>query len=210
MLTTDTILDAGAPPLVAILRGLRTEEAADVGQALIEAGIRLIEVPLNSPDPFDSIARLQDRFGDQALIGAGTVLDVESVERLAATSARLMVTPNVNVAVIARAVELGLEVMPGFMTPSEAFAAIGAGAVRLKLFPAATLGRAHLGAVREVLPRHVRLWAVGGVSAANTAEWLAGGAEGLGVGGAIYKPGDTADVVAAKARAFVDAWRGRA
>lgn len=210
MLTTDTILDAGAPPLVAILRGLRTEEAADVGQALIEAGIRLIEVPLNSPDPFDSIARLQDRFGDQALIGAGTVLDVESVERLAATGARLMVTPNVNVAVIARAVELGLEVMPGFMTPSEAFAAIGAGAVRLKLFPAATLGRAHLGAVREVLPRHVRLWAVGGVSAANTAEWLAGGAEGLGVGGAIYKPGDTADVVAAKARAFVDAWLGRA
>jgi 2-dehydro-3-deoxyphosphogalactonate aldolase len=210
MLTTDTILDTGAPPLVAILRGLRPEEAEDVGQALIEAGIRLIEVPLNSPDPFDSIARLQDRFGDQALIGAGTVLDVESVERLAATSARLMVTPNVNVAVIARAVELGLEVMPGFMTPSEAFAAIGAGAVRLKLFPAATLGRAHLGAVREVLPRHVRLWAVGGVSAANTAEWLAGGAEGLGVGGAIYKPGDTADVVAAKARAFVDAWLGRA
>jgi 2-dehydro-3-deoxyphosphogalactonate aldolase len=210
MLTTDTILATGAPPLVAILRGLRPTEAADVGQALIEAGIRLIEVPLNSPDPFDSIARLQDRFGDQALIGAGTVLDVESVERLAATGARLMVTPNVNVAVIARAVELGLEVMPGFMTPSEAFAAIDAGAVRLKLFPAATLGRAHLGAVREVLPRHVRLWAVGGVSAANTAEWLAGGAEGLGVGGAIYKPGDTADVVAAKARAFVEAWRGRA
>jgi 2-dehydro-3-deoxyphosphogalactonate aldolase len=210
MLTTDTVLDAGAPPLVAILRGLRPEEAEDVGQALIEAGIRLIEVPLNSPDPFDSIARLQARFGDQALIGAGTVLDVGSVERLAATGARLMVTPNVNVAVIARAVELGLEVMPGFMTPSEAFAAIGAGAVRLKLFPAATLGRSHLGAVREVLPRHVRLWAVGGVSAANTAEWLAGGAEGLGVGGAIYKPGDTADVVAAKARAFVDAWRGRA
>jgi 2-dehydro-3-deoxyphosphogalactonate aldolase len=210
MLTTDTILDAGAPPLVAILRGLRPTEAEDVGQALIEAGIRLIEVPLNSPDPFDSIARLQARFGEQALIGAGTVLDVESVQRLAATGARLMVTPNVNVAVIARAVELGLEAMPGFMTPSEAFAAIGAGAVRLKLFPAATLGRAHLGAVREVLPRHVRLWAVGGVSAANTAEWLAGGAEGLGVGGAIYKPGDTADVVAAKARAFVEAWRGRA
>lgn len=209
MLTTDTILDAGAPPLVAILRGLRPEEAEDVGQALVEAGIRLIEVPLNSPDPFDSITRLQVKFGDQALIGAGTVLDIESVERLAETGGRLMVTPNVNVPVIARAVELGLEVMPGFMTPSEAFAAIRAGAVRLKLFPAATLGRAHLGAVREVLPRHVRLWAVGGVSAANTAEWLAGGAEGLGVGGAIYKPGDTADVVAGKARAFVDAWRSR-
>lgn len=209
MLTTDTILDAGAPPLVAILRGLRPEEAEDVGQALVEAGIRLIEVPLNSPDPFDSITRLQVKFGYQALIGAGTVLDIESVERLAETGGRLMVTPNVNVPVIARAVELGLEVMPGFMTPSEAFAAIGAGAVRLKLFPAATLGRAHLGAVREVLPRHVRLWAVGGVSAANTAEWLAGGAEGLGVGGAIYKPGDTADVVAGKARAFVDAWRSR-
>ncbi len=203
----DDILADGAPPIVAILRGLRPDEAVPVAAALFDAGIRLIEVPLNSPDPFVSIAAIQRVYGDMALIGAGTVLDVTSVERLAETGARIMVTPNTDPAVIERAVALGLEPLPGFVTPSEAFRAIAAGARRLKLFPAVALGPAYLKAVRDVLPKHVKTWAVGGTDAGNIGDWIAAGAEGIGVGGALYRPGDDAVTVADKARSLVTAWR---
>ena len=206
-MTIDDLLAAGAPPIVAILRGLRPDEALPVAAALVDAGILLIEVPLNSPDPFTSIAAIQQAYGDVALIGAGTVLDVASVDRLADTGARIMVTPNIDPAVIEHAVARGLVPMPGFVTPSEAFRAIAAGARRLKLFPAVALGPTYLKAVRDVLPKDVRTWAVGGTDASNLGDWIAAGAEGIGVGGALYRPGDDAAAVADKARALVAAWQ---
>jgi 2-dehydro-3-deoxyphosphogalactonate aldolase len=205
MPTTDTLLAGGAPAVVVILRGIRPDEALAVTAALIGAGIRMIEVPLNSPDPFASIAAMQAEFGGQALIGAGTVLDIAGVDILAATGAKLLVTPNTDSAVIARGVELGFEVMPGFLTPSEAFAAIAAGARRLKLFPASAMGPGYVKAVREVLPKTVGVWAVGGVDAGNAAQWLAAGVEGVAVGGSVFRPGDTAETVAANATALVAA-----
>jgi len=205
--SADAVLARGAPPIVAILRGVRPDEVVAIGEALVAAGIALIEVPLNSPDPLESIARLAAAIGDHALVGAGTVLDPEAVDRVAQAGGRLIVTPNTDAPVIARAVALGLEAMPGFATPSEAFAAIHAGARRLKLFPAAGLGPAYLKAVREILPTDVRCWAVGGTSAANLGDWLNAGAEGIGVGGALYRPGDDAGVVARRARALIEAFR---
>ena len=190
-------------PLVAILRGIQPPEALPVGQALVATGWTLIEVPLNSPDPFASIAALQAEFGGTALIGAGTVLDLAGVEQLAATGARLMVTPNTNPAVIARGVELGLEPMPGFVTPTEAFAAIMAGVRRIKLFPATVQGPSYLKALREVLPKSCGVWAVGGIGTDNAAEWIAAGAEGVAAGGSIYKPGMTAAEVGERARELV-------
>ncbi|MEJ5979254.1 2-dehydro-3-deoxy-6-phosphogalactonate aldolase [Novosphingobium sp. PS1R-30] len=204
-MTIDDILETGAPPVIAILRGIRPEEAVSVTAALVEAGIRMIEVPLNSPDPFASIAAMQAQFGDTALIGAGTVLDVASVRKLADTGAKLLVTPNTNRDVIARGIGLGLEVMPGCLTPTEAFAAIGSGARRLKVFPAGVLCTAYLKALLDVVPRHFGLWAVGGVDAGNARDWLAAGAEGVGVGGSLYRAGDTAQIVAEKAQALLAA-----
>ncbi|MET0363790.1 MAG: 2-dehydro-3-deoxy-6-phosphogalactonate aldolase [Sphingobium sp.] len=206
-MSTDSIIADGAPPVVAILRGLRADEALIVTGALVEAGIRLIEVPLNSPDPFTSIAAMQSAFGDVALIGAGTVLDADSVDRLADTGARLMVTPNIDPPLIERGLSRGLEVMPGFVTPSEALAAVRAGARKLKLFPASAMGLSYIKAVRDVLPRDVQVWAVGGTGADNLGEWLSAGAAGLGVGGALYKPGFTPEEVGTRARALVRAWR---
>ncbi|MBX9813277.1 MAG: 2-dehydro-3-deoxy-6-phosphogalactonate aldolase [Proteobacteria bacterium SG_bin5] len=206
-MTLAEMLAQGAPPVIAILRGLTPGEAPAIGAALIEAGIRLIEVPFNSPEPVASIARLQAAFGDQALIGGGTVLTPQAAEALAATGARLMVAPNTDPAVIARGVALGLEPLPGCLTPSEAFAALAAGARALKIFPAGTLGSAHLKALREVLPPDTPLWAVGGANAETFAEWRAAGAAGIGVGGALYRAGDDADTVGARARALVAAWR---
>ena len=206
-MTIDDLLADGAPPVVAILRGLQPHEAVAVGAALVESGIRIIEVPLNSPDPLASIAALQSAFGDTALIGAGTVLSVEAAEGLHGVGGRIMVTPNTDPSVIARGVQLGLEVMPGFMTPSEAFAAINAGARRIKLFPAARLGTPYVKAVKDVLPRNVGVWAVGGTDAATIGEWLNAGCEGIGVGGALYRPGDSADQVGEKARQLVTAWK---
>lgn len=207
MRTINEVLEAGAPPIVAILRGLTPGEAVPIGTVLCEAGIRLIEVPLNSPDPFASIAALQAALGDEALIGAGTVLDTASVDRLVATGASLMVTPNTDPTVIARGAACGLEVMPGFFTPSEAFAACRAGARRLKLFPAAQLGPAYVKALGDVLPSGISIWAVGGASAGNFADWLAAGAEGIAVGSALYRPGASLADVAARAKALVAAWR---
>ena len=206
MPTIDQLLDAGAPPVVSILRGVTSAEVVEIGAALVAAGIRIIEVPLNSPDPFASIEALQAEFGNEALIGAGTVLDAASVERLAQTGAKLMVAPNTGAAVIARAIELRLEPLPGFVTPSEAFAAIAAGASRLKLFPASSFGPAYLRALREVLPADIGVWAVGGVDAANLAEWIGAGAEGVALGGSLYRPGTRAADVAAKAMRVVAAW----
>ena len=206
-MTLDSLLAAGAPPITAILRGVRPEEAVKIGAALIDAGIRIIEVPLNSPDPFESITALQQAFGATALIGGGTVLTVEAVDDLRRTGGRIMVTPNTDPAVIARGAQYGFDMLPGFMTPSEGFAAVRAGARRLKLFPAASFGPAYIKAIKEVLPRHVGLWAVGGTGADTIGQWLAAGCEGIGVGGALYRPGDNAATVKERATALVAAWR---
>ena len=207
MMTIDRLLGAGAPPIVAILRGVRPDEVVQIGRALVDAGIVLIEVPCNSPDPFESIAALAQALGEIAAVGGGTVLDVADVDAIADVGGTLIVSPNTQADVIARAVALGLEPLPGFMTPSEAFAAIRAGARRLKLFPAGALGTAHLKAVREVLPRAIQTWAVGGAGARNLGEWTAAGASGIGVGGSLYRPGDSAAIVGARAAELVGAWR---
>lgn len=205
-MTIDEALDAGTPPIMAIIRGVRPEEAVAIGSALIEAGIRMIEVPFNSPDPTRSIAALADAFGDRAAIGGGTVLTTPKVDALADAGGRFMVSPNTDPAVIAHARDRGLEPLPGFLTPTEAFAAIDAGARQLKLFPGSVLGAAYVSSLRDVLPADVRLWAVGGVGAANLAEFRSRGIFGIGVGGAVYRPGDDAAVVREKAAALVAAW----
>jgi 2-dehydro-3-deoxyphosphogalactonate aldolase len=202
----DDLLREGAPPVIAILRGVTPAEVIDIGAALMEAGIRIIEVPLNSPDPFASVTVLQETFGDRALIGAGTVLDCPSVDRLAATGARLLVAPNTDPAVIGRTLEQGLEGIPGFVTPSEALAAVAAGARHLKLFPARALGPAYLEALREILPDDTHVWAVGGIYRGNMESWFAAGAEGIGLGGALYRRGQGAAETGMKAAAIVAAW----
>ena len=194
-------------PLVAILRGIRPEEVLDVAAALHEAGIGAIEVPLNSPSPLESVSRLAAKFGDRCLCGAGTVLRPADVDAVHAAGGRLIVTPNTVPAVIERAVALGLTVMPGFATATEAFAALGAGAGMLKLFPAASYGPTHLKALREVLPAAVSVFAVGGVGAANLAPWRMAGCAGLGVGGDLYRAGHPAGEVHRRALALVAAWR---
>ena len=206
-MTIDDILNDGAPPVVAILRGVTPDEVVGIGEALVAAGIRLIEVPLNSPDPIEGIHRLVEAMGDRALCGAGTVLEPAMVDAVAKVGGKLLVTPNVNPAVIARGVALGMEPMPGFATPTEAFTAVAAGAKRLKLFPATGFGTGYLKAIREVLPAGIKAWAVGGTGTANIGEWLAAGAEGIGVGGALYKAGDDAATVGARAKTLVEAWR---
>jgi 2-dehydro-3-deoxyphosphogalactonate aldolase len=198
------------PPLVAILRGVQPEEVVAVAEALVEAGVRLIEVPLNSPEPLESIGRLCAAFGEIALCGAGTVLQAAAVDEVAQRGAKLVVTPNVDARVIRRAVERELAIVPGFLTPSEAFTALEAGAGALKLFPASSLGPAHLRAVREVLPATVPVLAVGGVGAANLAEWMQAGAAGVGVCGEIYRPGRSAAEVGRRAALMVQAWRALA
>ncbi|MCK6441543.1 2-dehydro-3-deoxy-6-phosphogalactonate aldolase [Elstera cyanobacteriorum] len=193
-------------PLVAILRGLRPEDAETTGAALIDAGFRAIEVPLNSPDPFTSIARLVQRFGNRAVIGAGTVLTVGDVERLAETGAKLMVSPNTDPAVIVAAKAAGLYALPGFFTATEAFAALHAGADGLKLFPAETTTPAHVKALKAVLPPEIPVFAVGGVTPETMTPWIDAGAQGFGLGSALFKPGMAPGAVGDKARAFAAAW----
>ena len=194
-------------PLVAILRGVTPARIEAVAGALFEAGIRAIEVPLNSPEPFKSIEILAKTYGDRCLTGAGTVLDPADVDRLVDMGGRLLVTPNTNPAVIARGVEKKLVVMPGFYTPSEAFAAITAGAKILKLFPAATAGTGHLKAMMVVLPSDIPVYAVGGVGAGNMKEWRWAGAAGFGMGSDLFKPDFSDEEIATRARQSVAAFK---
>ncbi len=189
-------------PLVAILRGITPAEVVDVAEALYAEGFYYIEVPLNSPDAFTSIERLVQAFGDRALCGAGTVTDVAQVARLADIGAQLLVTPNCNPAVIQAGLEAGMTVVPGVLTPTEAFAAIQAGARQIKLFPVADFGTSYVKNIKAVLPAEVKLFAVGGVNADNMAELCAAGANGFGLGSDLYRPGDTAAQVRDKAARF--------
>lgn len=195
-----------ALPLVAILRGLTPDEAVGVGEALVAAGFTTIEVPLNSPDPMVSIARLAGRFGGRCLIGAGTVLRVSDVAAVAATGAKLIVMPHADPVIITAAKAHGLVCVPGVATPTEAFAALAAGADGLKAFPAEQIGPEVIKAWRAVLPNATRVMPVGGITPARMAVYRAAGATGFGLGSALYKPGMDAAAVGANARAFVEAW----
>lgn len=193
-------------PIIAILRGVRPPEAEAIGDALIRAGIARIEVPLNSPDPLASIGALSRAFGDVAQIGAGTVLTAEDVARVADAGGRLIVAPNFDPEVGAAALKRGFDWCPGVFTATECFAALKAGATALKLFPAFQAGPSGLKALRDVLPPGAAVYAVGGVGAADFAVWRAAGATGFGIGGALYRPGEDAADVFAKARELVAAW----
>ena len=193
-------------PLVAILRGLTPAEALPIGQALVDAGWSLIEVPLNSPDAMASIAALARAF-PQALVGAGTVLDADDVRAVADAGAGLVVAPNTDVDVIFESGRLGLVCLPGVATPTEAFAALAAGAHGLKLFPAEMVQTAGLKAMRAVLPAGTVMLPVGGVAPEHLAGWRAAGAAGCGIGSALYRPGIGVNEVAAQAKRFAQAWR---
>lgn len=193
-------------PLVAILRGLAPDEAIPVGHALVDAGFRVLEVPLNSPQPLDSIARLAEALGDDVLVGAGTVMSTADVEAIAAAGGRLVVMPHSDTVVIRAAKTAGLLCVPGVATPTEAFAALAAGADGLKLFPAEQAAPAVLKAWRAVLPREVPVLPVGGIAPGNMAPWVAAGAAGFGIGSALYAPGRSLDDTTRRARDFAQAW----
>ncbi len=197
-----------ALPLVAILRGIRPDEVEAAGDALVEAGFTLIEVPLNSPDPLVSIERLARRVGDRAIVGAGTVLTPAQVAQVQDVGGAMIVSPNTNVGVIAESAARGMVSLPGYFTPSEAFAALAAGASGLKLFPAEAATPLVVKAQRAVLPKEVPLFAVGGIAPDNMGPWRAAGANGFGLGSALYKAGATTEEIAANARAFAAAWAG--
>jgi 2-dehydro-3-deoxyphosphogalactonate aldolase len=194
-------------PIVAILRGITPDEILDVAEALVAAGIRAIEVPLNSPEPLTSIARLSSAFGDRCLCGAGTVLTIEEVDAVRSAGGKLIVSPNCNPVVIRHAVAQHLVAAPGFATPTEAFAAIEAGAKLLKLFPAEAYSPRYVSALSAVLPRDVSVLAVGGVGATNMSDWIAAGAKGFGIGSELYKPGRGTFDIAERAAALVAAYR---
>jgi 2-dehydro-3-deoxyphosphogalactonate aldolase len=194
-------------PLIAILRGITPAEAVPVGQALAEAGFRIIEVPLNSPQPLHSIEALAKALGERCLVGAGTVMSALQVDEVASAGGRLIVMPHGDGAVIRAAKAQGLHCAPGIATPTEGFAALAAGADALKLFPAELLGPPVVKALRAVFPADTLFLPVGGITPHNMAAYAAAGASGFGLGSALYKPGITAQDVAAKAAAFVNAWR---
>ena len=191
-------------PLIAIIRGVTPDEAEAIGEAIYEGGIRIIEVPLNSPDPLASIEGLAQRFGEQMLVGAGTVLRVDDVIRVRDCGGRIIVSPDTNVDVIRAAADSGLVSNPGYFTPSEAFAAIRAGATALKLFPAEGASPSALKAQLAVITCGMPILAVGGIKPGNMRPWLDAGASGFGLGGGLYQPGQSPDDTLAKARAYVD------
>jgi 2-dehydro-3-deoxyphosphogalactonate aldolase len=193
--------------LVAILRGLTPIRAPEVGAALVSCGFRTIEVPLNSPEPFVTIELLAQAHGKDCLIGAGTVLTTAEVDRVHGAGGRLVVAPNCDGHVIRRALELGMRVLPGIATATEAFAALRDGATELKLFPASTYGAAHLKALKSVLPKHVKVFPVGGIGSQDIAEWLASGADGFGFGGELFKPAYTLAELTKRAQSLVQALR---
>ncbi|WP_445145888.1 2-dehydro-3-deoxy-6-phosphogalactonate aldolase [Dyella sp. Tek66A03] len=196
-------------PLVAILRGLHPDESVEIGTAIADAGFRVLEVPLNSPRPFHSIRRLADALGTRCLIGAGTVMSVDMVQQVADAGGRLIVMPHADVTIIRAAKQAGLYCVPGVATPTEAFAALAAGADALKLFPAEQSSPAALKAWRAVIPADVAVLPVGGIAPHTMTPWLAAGATGFGIGSSLYAPGRQAQDVAARAQAFVDAWHGQ-
>jgi 2-dehydro-3-deoxyphosphogalactonate aldolase len=195
-------------PLVAILRGLDPNDAAEVGGVLFDAGWRLLEVPLNRPGALDAIRILVDMAPPDAIVGGGTMLSVADVDAVALAGGRLFVSPNCNPTVIAQAREAGMLCAPGVATPTEAFAALDAGAHALKLFPAESIGPAGLKAMKSVLPAATPLWPVGGVTPEQIPAWKAAGATGAGIGSQLFTPGVTLDELAQRATAFADAWRG--
>lgn len=192
-------------PLIAILRGIRPDEVVAIGEELVAAGFTLLEVPMNSPDPLDSVTRLAAALGDRAMIGAGTVLTVEQVAAMRDAGGRMVISPNTNIDVIRASAAAGLVSLPGIATPSEALAALGAGATALKLFPAEGASPAVLKAMRAILPKDVRVLPVGGIVPEGMASWRQAGAAGFGLGSALYKPGMSAEEVGVRARAFVAA-----
>ena len=193
-------------PLIAILRGVNPIEAKDIAAVLIEAGITRIEVPMNSPSPLKSIEAMAKAYGDDAQIGAGTVITVETVLDVAKAGGKLIVSPNADPKVIVATKLAGLDSFPGVMTPTECFAALGAGAEGLKIFPASLLGLDGLRAIRAVLPIGTQVYAVGGADHTNFAEWIGASANGFGIGSALYKPGFTPAEVATRAKAMVQAY----
>jgi len=203
---TDFASALAALPLIAILRGIRPDEVEAAGEALVEAGFRLIEVPLNSPEPLVSIEKLARRLGDRAIVGAGTVLTPAQVAQVQDAGGAMIVSPNTDVAVIAESAKRGMVSLPGYFTPSEAFAALAAGASGLKLFPAEAASPAVIKAQRAVLPKETPLFAVGGIGPDTMTPWLAAGANGFGLGSALYKAGLNTQEIAANAHAFAKAW----
>ena len=196
-------------PLVAIIRGVTPGEAEEIGAAIVEAGIRIVEVPLNSPEPLASIEKLATSLGDRALVGAGTVLEADDVARVRDAGGRVIVSPNTYTPVIEAAAAADLVSLPGYFTPSEAFDAIRAGATGLKLFPAEGASPAVLKGQRAVLPKALPVLVVGGISPDNMRPWIEAGANGFGLGSGLYKPGQSAEETARKARAYVEGARGR-
>ena len=194
-------------PLIAILRGVTPDEAVDVCGAIIETGITTIEVPLNSPDPFESIKRMADAFGKTATIGAGTVLSTDDVGRVQQSGGTLIVSPNCDQRVIVATKTAGLQSWPGVMTPTECFMALKSGADGLKIFPGTLIGPEGLKAIRAVLPQGTQVYAVGGAGPENFAEWIKASADGFGIGSALYKPGLTSAEVGVRAAKIVAAYK---
>jgi len=191
-------------PLVAIIRGVAPNEVEAIGDAIYDGGIRIVEVPLNSPDPLNSIERLAKRFGDRMLVGAGTVVDRVDVARVSDAGGRIIVSPDTNVEVISATASAGLVASPGYFTPSEALAAVRAGATALKLFPAEAASPAVLKAQLAVIPKQVPIMVVGGVKPDSMRPWLDAGATGFGLGGGLYRPGQSPAETLDKARAYVE------
>lgn len=193
--------------IIAILRGVAPDEVISVTGALFDAGIRIVEVPLNSPQPFTSIGMLAKSFGDKMVVGAGTVLSEQDVNLLKEHGGQISVSPDCNPATIARAIAQDLEPLPGVFTPTEAFTAIRAGAKHLKLFPAEAASPVTIKAWKAVLPKHVHIHAVGGVTPDNMKDWISAGASGFGIGSALYKPGMPLSKISESAHILVAAWK---